>query len=175
MKFHVILAFSLLALLFKPATSVAQRIEESDTRAMMQANFLYQFAANCNWAPEVRKGKFIIGVIGNPAVYEHIMAKYGNKPIGTQTIEVVQSNEIPTSGVYHIVLVDKSRKAELSKVTKESRKNILIVTNWDGALNFGSHINFKTIDGNIRYEMNPSAMEEKKITPGVKILQWKVD
>jgi hypothetical protein len=175
MRFHVILVLVFLSFIFNSATSKAQRIEESDTRAMMQANFLYQFAANCNWPQEVRKGKFVIGIIGNPAVFEHIMSKYGNKPIGSQTIEVLQANEIASSAQYHIVFIDKSRKAELSKVTKESKKNILIVTNWEGALNFGSHINFKTIDGNIRYEMNPPAMEEKKITPGVKILQWKVD
>ncbi|MFN9801149.1 MAG: hypothetical protein ACK54P_14120, partial [Bacteroidota bacterium] len=53
--------FGSLVLLFVcPAATLGQKVDESDPRAMIQANFLYQFAANCNWPAEVRKGKFTI-------------------------------------------------------------------------------------------------------------------
>jgi len=161
--------------LFTTGEMRAQRIEESDTRAMMQANFIYQFAANCNWPAEARKGKFVIAVLGNPAVYEHLSEKYGNKPIGSQVIEIQQITEVAANGNYAILFIDKTKKAELAKALKDNKKNTLVVSNWEGALASGSMINFKTIDGNIRYEMNASNMEDRKITPGVKIIQWKVD
>jgi hypothetical protein len=53
-------------------------------------------------------------------------------------------------------------------------KNTLVVTNWEGALGSGAAINFKTVDNSIRYELSEAAFSEKKITPGNKILQWKV-
>jgi hypothetical protein len=153
-----------------------QRIEESDPRAMIQANFLYQFAANCNWPAEVRKGKFTIGVLGHPGVFDHLSEKYGTKPIGTQSIEVVELIDISPSAMFHVLFIDKSRKSDLTRAVKETKgKPTLLVTNWEGALQSGAHINFKNVGGNIRYEMNTSSIDEKKIAPGVKILQWKVD
>jgi hypothetical protein len=175
MNLRLIILFSTLLCLFAPREVSAQRIEESDTRAMMQANFIYQFATNCNWPAESRKGKFVIAVVGNPAVYEHLSEKYGNKPIGSQVIEIQQISEPAANGNYQILFIDKSKKAELAKALKDSKKNTLVVTNWEGALSSGAMINFKTIDGNIRYEMSMSNLVDRKITPGVKIIQWKVD
>jgi hypothetical protein len=54
-------------------------------------------------------------------------------------------------------------------------KSTLLVTNWEGALSTGAHINFKTLDGSLRYEMSETSISDKKITPGVKIIQWKVE
>lgn len=175
MNLRLIILFSVLLSTFATSEMRAQRIEESDTRAMMQANFLYQFAANCNWPAEARKGKFVIAVVGNPAVYEHLSEKYGNKPIGSQVIEIQQISELAANSNYAIVFIDKTKKTELAKALKDNKKNMLVVTNWEGAISSGSMINFKTIDGNIRYEMSASNMEDRKITPGVKIIQWKVD
>jgi hypothetical protein len=171
--FHPVLT---LLLLLHACGAFSQRIEESDTRAMIQANFLYQFAANNNWPSESRKGKFMIGVIGQPSVFDHMSEKYGAKPLGNQVIEIMELIEMPSNASYHIIFIDKSRKTELARAIKDLKgKPTLIVTNWDGALASGSHINFKTVDGNFRYELNQTAMEERKITPGLKILQWKVD
>lgn len=153
-----------------------QRIEETDPRAMIQANFLYQFAANCNWPADTRKGKFMIGVLGHPAIFDHFSEKYGTKPIGTQSIEAVELIDVNSAVYYHILFIDKSRKQDFQKALKELKgRPTLIVTNWEGGLQMGAHINFKNQDGQIRYEMNTTAMEERKIAAGVKILQWKVD
>ncbi|MCC6600489.1 MAG: YfiR family protein [Crocinitomicaceae bacterium] len=154
----------------------AQKIEESDTRGMIQANFLYQFAANNNWPVAARSGKFTIGILGNTSVFDQMSEKYAAKPIGTQTIEIVKLTSISDNRFFHILYIDKSKKSELTKAVKEYKtKNTLIVTNWEGAMQAGAQINFKTIDGNIRYELDDASMKEKKITAGVKILQWKVE
>ena len=153
----------------------AQQIDEGDTRAMIQANFIYQFAVNSNWPTDMKKGKFLIVVYGNDAVYKYVVEKYGMKPVGAQTIEVVAwSNYKPGIGS-HIVFIDKSKKSDLTKIMKEVKgKSTLVVTNWEGALGSGAAINFKTVDNSIRYELSEAALSEKKITPGNKILQWKV-
>lgn len=157
-------------------SSSAQKLDESDTRAIIQANFLYQFSTNCNWPAEVKKGKFYIGILGGSSLFTSTKEKFGAKPVGNQSIEVVSLNNIPTAQFVHILFIDKSRKADLAKAIRDLKaKNTLIVTNWEGALASGAHINFKTVDGSLRYEMNEAAIAEKKITPGVKIIQWKVE
>jgi hypothetical protein len=89
---------------------------------------------------------------------------------------VLDLADLPAASLPHILFIDKSKRNELQKAVREFKnKSVLIVTNWEGALQAGSNINFKTTDGNIRYEMNTSSMDDKNIAPGVKILQWKVD
>lgn len=153
----------------------AQKLDESDTRALIHANYLYQFATNCNWPAETKKGKFYIGVLGNADVFNATKEKFGAKPVGNQTIEVVSLTDIPTTQFFHIIFIDKSRKNDLSKATRDLKtKSTLLLTNWDGALGNGAHINFKNVENSVRYEMNENAINDRKITPGVKIIQWKV-
>ena len=167
--------FSVLFILFSSHCLFAQQIDDGDSRAMIQANFIYQFAVNSNWPVEMKKGKFIIVVYGNDAVYKHVVEKYGMKPVGAQTIEVVAWSDYKPGVSSHIVFIDKSKKADLGKIMKEFKgKSTLVVTNWEGALGSGAAINFKTVDNSIRYELSETALSEKKITPGNKILQWKV-
>lgn len=143
---------------------------------MMQANFLYQFALNNNWPSDTRKGKFVIGVVGSNDVYQQLREKYNAKPIGSQVLEIILVTDANLDQYCHVLFVDKAKKSELPKIMKEVKdRSTLVVSNWEGALQAGALINFKTIDGNIRYELSQSAMEAKKITPGQKILQWKVD
>jgi len=167
--------FLLLVILATSQCLSAQQIDEGDSRAMIQANFIYQFAVNSNWPSEMKKGKFIIVVYGNDAVYKHVVEKYGMKPVGAQTIEVQAWSDYKPGTSSHIVFIDKSKRADLSKIMKEVKgKSTLVVTNWEGALGSGAAINFKTVDNSIRYELSEAALSEKKITPGNKILQWKV-
>jgi len=171
--------FSILLAVFLVTVSTSwppeQGIPDDDTVAMIRANYLYQFSNNNNWPNETKKGKFYVGILGSPNVYEVMSQKYGAKPIGSQTLDVLAFSELPSSQYLHILYIDKSRKSELARCLKELKdKSTLVVTNWEGALAQGSHINFKNIDGSIRFELNKQAMEDKKITPGIKILQWAV-
>jgi len=155
--------------------SRSQQIDEGDTRAMIQANFLYQFAVNSNWPAEVKKGNFNIVIVGNENVFKHVQEKYALKPVGAQTIKVMSWTEYKPGTFAQIVFVDKSKKTEIAKILKDVRgKNTLVVTNWEGALQTGSAVNFKTVDNSVRYELNENAWTEKKIVPGNKILQWRV-
>ena len=160
---------------FFGVSASGQKLQEDNTVAMIRANYLYQFANNNNWPSDLKKGKFNLGILGNPDVYEIMSSKYGAKPIGSQTLDVLSLSEVPQQITLHVLFIDKSRKADLPKYVRELKdKSTLIVTNWEGALSQGAHINFKNIDGSIRFELNKQAMEDKKITPGVKILQWAI-
>jgi hypothetical protein len=165
----------LLLILIKTQHGSAQSIPEDNTVAIIRANYLYQFANNNDWPAEQKRGPFVVGVVGNSDVFNIMAAKYASKPIGSQLLAVVMGNEVSTSQHVHVLFIDRSRKAEFARYAKEFKgKNTLIVTNWEGALAQGAHINFLSIDGSIRFEMNKAAMLESAITPGVKIIQWAI-
>lgn len=155
--------------------AVAQTIPDDNTVAMIRANYLYQFANNNDWPSEWKKGRFVVGFVGNTDVYEIMASKYAAKPIGSQTLSIIGANEIVTTPQVHVLFIDRSKKAEIAKYVKDYKgKSTLIVTNWEGALAQGAHINFLSIDGSIRFELNKPAMTDARITPGIKILQWAI-
>ena len=154
----------------------SQKIDESDTHAMMEANFLFQFANNSNWPSTMKNGSFKICVIGSHAVYEHLQLKYGHQTVGKQPIEIIEANAQTKLDNAHLVFIDKSKKADWNNYMKALKnKSTLLVSNWDGALNSGAHINFKLLNGSVRYEMNEVAMNDDQIQAGLKIIQWKIN
>lgn len=156
--------------------SAAQTIPDDNTVAMIRANYLYQFAANNDWPLEWKQGRFVVAIVGNPEVYEIMASKYANKPVGSQSLNVIGSGEINVTPQVHVLFIDRSRKSEISRYAREFKnKSTLIVTNWEGALEQGAHINFLSIDGSIRFEISKTGMTEALITPGIKILQWAIE
>lgn len=155
----------------------AQILDETDTRALMEANFLFQFANHNQWPVEMKKGSFKIYVLSNQNVYELFQNKYGTQTIGLQPIDIQLIQDLNLiKGNPQLIFIDKSRKNECALAQKRFKnKSTLIVTNFDGALKSGAHINFKNINGSVRYELNELAMNDEKIQAGVKILQWKIN
>ena len=170
--FYLILS---LAACLGSVLACAQTIPDDNTVAIIRANYLYQFANNSDWPAENKKGPFIVGIVGNSDVFDIMVAKYASKPIGSQLLTVIGANEVQTAPHVHVLFVDRSKKADLAKYTRDLRGvSTLIVTNWEGALAQGAHINFLSIDGSIRFEMNKTGMQESAVTPGVKIVQWAI-
>ena len=161
--------------IYHTADCRAQSIAEDNTVALVRANYLYQFAVNNNWPKECKTGKFKVAIIGNLDLFEVVATKYGSKPIGTQSMEIIAQNEFRPDKNYHMIFLDKSRKSDLARIVKAYKgSGTLIITNFESALKEGSHINFKNLEGNIRFELNKLGMDESGITAGVKILQWAI-
>jgi len=153
-----------------------QQPDETNTVANIKANFIYQFANSSDWPSQMKKGKFVIAVLGNQDIYEELATKYGLKHVGSQVLQIVNLATFKDNQTIHILYVDKSRKLELPQIVKDLKgSNTLIVTHFEGALAQGAAINFKPVNSNIRYELNRSAAEDKKISLGTKILQWAVN
>lgn len=160
---------------FTSKKDYAQTMAEDNTVALVRANYLYQFAVNNNWPKEARSGKFRVAVIGNLELFEVMAMRYGSKPVGTQAMEIVAQNDFRPDQPYQMVFLDKSRRADLPRVVKAFKgTGTLIITNFDSALKEGAHINFRNIEGNIRFELNKPGMDASGITAGVKILQWAI-
>ncbi len=153
----------------------AEKIDDSNTVIIIKANYLYQFASNNNWPDNYKKGKFFVGVLGNTPLFDEMVTKYGAKPVGNQIIEVVNLRDFSSARFMHILYVDKTKKLDMPRITKELKgESTLIVSSFEGGLTMGADINFKTVDSNVKYELNKASLDVKKITAGIKILQWAI-
>jgi hypothetical protein len=148
------------------------RIDETDTRAVMKANFLYHFAAGNDWPEEVKRGNFRVAVIGNERMYRELVDKYALKPIGAQPLEVVRAEPGTLTGFFHIVYAEG---ADVRKIAGNiGSRPTLLVTERSGALAEGAAINFVVRNNRILYEIDPGAASRRGVLLGSKILSWAV-
>lgn len=148
------------------------RLDETDTRAVMKANFLYHFAAGNDWPDDVKRGNFRVAVIGNERMYRELVDKYALKPIGAQPLEVVRVEPGALSGFYHIVYAEGTDVRRLAG--NIGNRPTLLVTERTGALAEGATINFVVRNNRILYEIDPAAASRRGVLLGSKILSWAV-
>jgi len=148
------------------------RIDETDTRAVMKANFLYHFAAGNDWPEDVKRGNFRVAVIGNERMYRELVDKYALKPIGAQPLEIVRVEPGTLPGFFHIVYAEGTDVRKLAGSI--GSRPTLLVTERSGALAEGAAINFVVRNNRILYELDPAAAARRGVLLGSKILSWAV-
>ena len=84
-------------------------LDETDTRAVTKANFLYHFAASNEWPESAKEGEFHLSIVGNERLYAELIDKYAMKMIGAQPLRVhgyARPEDLPLAGFHHLVYCD---------------------------------------------------------------------
>ena len=177
MALNMVWLFSLVLLSSGAFAQVNAGVDETDTRAIMQANFLFHFAASNEWPEEPEADDFHIAVIGNFRLYEELLDKYALKLIGALPLKIdffdaVDSFLERPSGQ---VVYCEPGGGELLRVAQQlSDEPVLLVANSEAALANGALINFVAVGNRIRYEINADRAREKGMLIGNKIMSWAV-
>ena len=100
------------------------------------------------------------------------MSKYANKPIGSQLLQILYAeNAGEIKEDVQIIYVDP--KVPLTAFSKNFKKMpVLLITENDGALDQGAHVNFLKIDGIIRFELNDTRSQNTGILFNDKLKGW---
>jgi YfiR/HmsC-like len=138
------------------AAAPPQRDVEKDTTAILQANYLYNIAKLVEWKdPSMRTGNFIIGVVGGANLYQELIKQYSTRTIGKQPIEVRKLPRTAEVDRCHMLFVGKNDLALLPEIYKRMRgKPTLLITEYSGALDDGSVVNFVKVDNLLKYELS---------------------
>ena len=152
-------------------------LDETDTRAVTKANFLFHFAASNEWPEAVKEGEFHLTIIGNERLYAELVDKYAMKLIGSQPLHIhgYPSPEAwPQDAFHHLVYCDPG--GEGLKEVSEGLKNTptVLVSDAPDGLAQGALINFVAIGNRIRYEINGEEAAKKGVLIGNKIMSWAV-
>lgn len=144
----------LCALVFMARPARAQREADKDTRAIVEASYIYNIAKLVEWKdPALKNGPFIISVLGSSNLYQELVKKYAEKSIGKQPIEVRKLPRSAEVGNCHVLFVSQTELALLPAIHKAlEKRSTLLVTEYPDALDDGSVVNFAVVDNTVKYE-----------------------
>lgn len=155
------------------------KVDETDTIAIMKANFLFHFAAANDWPEEAKVGTFRIGIVGNDRLVEELVDKYAMKPIRQQVLEIValDGKDVaagPPEPFCHVLYVEAG-EGDLEMLSEALRESpTMLVSHEVGGLSKGALINFVTQSNRLRFSIDEVEAKRRKLLIGNKILSWAV-
>ncbi|WNB18610.1 YfiR family protein [Marivirga arenosa] len=125
---------------------------------------MFNFIKYVEWPADAKSGNFVIAVVGDENVASTIEAFYSNRTVKGQTVKVVNANDINAVTNAHVLYLasNKSRDFDAAK-NKFSGKSTLMITDKNGLGKEGSCINFKEINGKLRFEINESSIQANNL------------
>lgn len=165
------------SVLLLAATALAagpqQREPDKDTRAMVEASYIYNIAKLVQWRDEaMRQGPFVIGVIGSPNLYQALVNKYADRSIGKQPIEVRKLPEMTEVDRCHILFVPAANRDLLPGILRQaSARSTLIISDFPDGLASGAVVNFIPASNTLKYEISLTSAEKHRIDVGLTLRQ----
>ena len=137
------------------ATATAQERPTHELHAAM----LYNFIKYVQWPNESEPGDFVVGVIGDENVFNTLKTWYDGKAKGTKKYVIKKLGNASEAESCQVVYVGRSKNRDFDLIkTSVTGKSILTVTDGNGMGQKGSCINFKVIDGKLKFELNQATV-----------------
>jgi hypothetical protein len=140
------------------ATVAIASAQERPTHEI-HAAMLYNFIKYVQWPNEGEPGDFVVGVIGDENVFNTLKAWYDGKAKGTKKYVIKKLSSAGEAENCQVVYVGKSKNKEFENIkTSVTGKSVLTITDGNGMGQKGSCINFKVIDGKLKFELNQATV-----------------
>ena len=121
----------------------------------IHAAMLYNFIKYVQWPNEGESGEFVVGVLGEDNVFNTLKQWYDGKPKGSKKYVIKKLSSAAEAAVCHVVYVGKSKNRDFDDVKASiAGKSVLTITDGSGMGQKGSCINFKVVDGKLKFELN---------------------
>jgi hypothetical protein len=135
-------------------TMGTMRAQERPTHEI-HAAMVYNFIKYVQWPDESETGEFVVGVIGDDNVFATLKQWYDGKPKGSKKYVIKKLASPAEANNCHVVYLGKAKSREFDNIKASTTgKSILTVTDGNGLGQKGSCINFKVIDGKLKFELN---------------------
>ena len=158
------LAAVLLAL---PAAALAQQAQEHEVKAA----FLYKFPAFIEWpvTPDASV-PFVIAIVGAAELASELRAITRGRLHEGRRIEVREPDAKSVQGA-DLVFVGRAAAAQLPQIARATAESpTLIVSEFAGALEQGSVINFVLVDGRMRFEVAVEHAQARRLGINARLL-----
>lgn len=121
----------------------------------IHAAMVFNFIKYVQWPDEGSGGDFVVGVMGEDDVFNTLKAWYDGKPKGAKKYVVKKLASAAEAATCHVVYLGKGKSKEFENIKSNiSGKPVLTVTDGSGLGQKGSCINFRIIDGKLKWELN---------------------
>jgi len=126
-----------------------------DTNAHIKATFIYNFTRYIEWPLELKKGNFVIGVIGSTPLFSELGDMRDKTTRGNQYFAINKYSSVNSMGNCHIVFVAKDFSGKIQEIAKKFEgKPTLIITESPGMIEKGADINFVITGNKHGFEIN---------------------
>jgi hypothetical protein len=125
----------------------------------MHAMMLYNFIKYIQWPNESEPGEFVVGVMGEDDVFGTLKSWYDGKPKGVKKYVIKKLAAATEASDCSVVYLGKSKSKEFENVKNATTgKPVLTITDSYNLGQKGSCINFKVIDGKLKFELNQGSV-----------------
>jgi YfiR/HmsC-like len=143
-----------LAILAVPAMAQQERPVHE-----MHAMMLYNFIKYIQWPNETEPGEFVVGVMGEDDVFGTLKSWYDGKPKGVKKYVIKKLSSAAEAAECNVVYLGKSKNREFENIKNATTgKPVLTITDSFNLGQKGSCINFKVIDGKLKFELNQNSV-----------------
>jgi uncharacterized protein DUF4154 len=129
----------------------------------VKAAFLYKFAGYVDWpgtAFREETDPLVIGVFGDDPMAEELERLVQGRRSSGRLVLVRRVTDPAEPGNVHLLFQGRSSAARLPDIRRGlGARPVLLVTEWPGALEQGSMINFVLDGGRVRFEVDLDAVE----------------
>jgi hypothetical protein len=130
----------------------------------IHAAMLYNFIKYVQWPDEGSGGEFVVGVMGEDNVYNTLKQWYDGKPKGPKKYVIKKLTSASDASNCQVVYIGKSRSNQLNDVMNfTSGKSVLTITDGNGLGQKGSCINFKVVNGRLKFELNQGTVTSSNL------------
>lgn len=130
----------------------------------IHAAMLYNFIKYVQWPNETEAGDFVVGVIGEDNVYNTLKQWYDGKQKGTKKYVIKKLSSAADASDCQVVYVGRAKSREFENIKSSvDGKSILTITDGNGLGEKGSCINFKVIDGKLKFELNQGVVTHSNL------------
>lgn len=130
----------------------------------IHAAMLYNFLKYVQWPNEAEGGEFVVGVMGEDDVFNTLKTWYDGKPKGSKKYVIKKLNSASEASTCQVVYLGKAKSNQLENVMGSiSGKSVLTITDGNGLGKKGSCINFKVVDGKLKFELNQATVSSQNL------------
>jgi hypothetical protein len=116
---------------------------------------LYNFIKYVQWPNEGDGGEFVVGVLGEDDVFNTLKQWYDGKPKGSKKYVIKKLTSAADAATCSVIYLGKGKSNQFEEIKGSiAGKAVLTITNGNGLGQKGSCINFKVVDGKLKFEMN---------------------
>lgn len=125
---------------------------------------VFNFTKYVQWPNESEAGEFVVGVIGDDKIFATLKQWYDGKPKGSKKYVVKLLSSPAEAADCQVVYIGKSKNKDFDTVKSSiTGKSVLTITDGNGMAQKGSCINFKVIDGKLKFELNQAEVNASNL------------
>jgi hypothetical protein len=171
MRLHSLLPL-VLVIVLTPAPGRAQENDPESIERRAKTALLYRFISYIDWPPSAhpRPGApFVVGIVGAQALAEELESYVVGRTLYNRPIVVRQVRSAVAARDAHALFISRSEFSQLPAAARAGG-HALLVTEWPGALEQGSVINFLMVENKVRFEISLDAAQRRQLKISSRLL-----